>query len=173
MVQDLVADDAAHLEALLARDRIHNHVAVDADEVLAVQDGVLVLAGGVDDLQPEVLVAIADDFTEGVLDGGVVGVDEVAVDVLDGERALACVYVRQYAIAICVLAAWREWIDIPTDLLPTMAILRCFCCGAMTARQNQCAGSRGFTTRREERLRGGRVRGTGPHYVARPNLNPT
>ena len=24
-----------------------------------------------------------------------------------------------------------EWRNVPTDLLPTMAILRCFCCGGM------------------------------------------
>jgi hypothetical protein len=89
VVQDLISDDPAHLEALLAGDRVDDHVAVDANEVLAVEDGVLVLAGGVDDLDGEVLVAVPDHFAEGVLDRGVVGVDEVAVDILDGEGALA------------------------------------------------------------------------------------
>lgn len=28
--------------------------------------------------------------------------------------------------------------DLPTDLLPTMAILRIFCCGAMVAVQSAC-----------------------------------
>lgn len=89
MIQYLIPDDPAHLEALLAGDGVDDHVAVHADEVLAVEDGVLVLPGGVDDLDGEVLVAVPDDFAEGILDGGVVGVDEVAIDVLDGERALA------------------------------------------------------------------------------------
>jgi hypothetical protein len=43
VVEDLVADDARHLEALLAGDRVDNDVAVDADEVLRVEDAVLIL----------------------------------------------------------------------------------------------------------------------------------
>lgn len=60
-----------------------------SNEVLAVQDGVLVLSRGVDDLDAEVLVAVADYFAEGVFDGGVVGVYEVAVDELDCEGGFA------------------------------------------------------------------------------------
>lgn len=45
VVEDLVADDAGHLEALLARDRVDNHVPMDADEVLRVQDAVFILDG--------------------------------------------------------------------------------------------------------------------------------
>jgi hypothetical protein len=37
VVQDLVPDDAHHLEALLAADRVDDHVAVDADKVLRVE----------------------------------------------------------------------------------------------------------------------------------------
>jgi len=51
--------------------------------MLAVQDSVFVLPRCVYDLGREVRVTVADDFGEGVFDGGVVGVDEVAVDVLD------------------------------------------------------------------------------------------
>jgi hypothetical protein len=43
VVENLVADDARHLEALLAGDRVDNDVAVDADEVLRVEDAVLIL----------------------------------------------------------------------------------------------------------------------------------
>jgi hypothetical protein len=43
VVEDLVADDARHFEALLAGDRVDDHVAVDADEVFRVEDAVLVL----------------------------------------------------------------------------------------------------------------------------------
>lgn len=43
VVQDLVAYDPRHLEALLAGDRVDNDVAVDADEVLRVEDTVLIL----------------------------------------------------------------------------------------------------------------------------------
>lgn len=89
MVQDLIANDAHHFEALLAADRVDDHVAVDADEVLAVEDAVLVLAGRVDHFDREVVVAVADHFAKGVFDCGVVGVDEVAVDVLDREGGFA------------------------------------------------------------------------------------
>jgi hypothetical protein len=43
MIQNLVADDSHHLEALLATDAVDNHVSVDANEVLAIQDCVFVL----------------------------------------------------------------------------------------------------------------------------------
>ena len=43
-VQDLVADDLAVLERVLGGDRVHEHVPVDPDGVLGVEDGVLVLA---------------------------------------------------------------------------------------------------------------------------------
>ena len=93
VVQNLVPDDAHHLKALLAADRVDDHVAVDADKVLGVEDAVLVLSRGVDHLNGEVVVAVADDLAEGVFDGRVVRVDEVAVDVLDceGGFAWACV----------------------------------------------------------------------------------
>jgi hypothetical protein len=48
VIQDLVADYADHLETLLAADRIDDHVPVDADEVLAVEYTILVLACRVD-----------------------------------------------------------------------------------------------------------------------------
>ena len=89
MVQDLIAYYATHLKALLAGDRVDNHVAMNANEVLAVEDGVLVLAGRIDHLDGKVLVPIANDLAEGVFDGGVVRVDKVAVDVLHSQRALA------------------------------------------------------------------------------------
>ena len=44
MVEDLVADNARHLEALLACNRVDDHVAMDADEVLRIEDAVLILA---------------------------------------------------------------------------------------------------------------------------------
>jgi hypothetical protein len=89
MIQYLVPYNPTHLETLLTRDRVHNHVPMDADKVLAVQDRVLVLARSINDLDGEVVVFMADDFGEGVFDGGVVGVDEVAVDELDCEGGFA------------------------------------------------------------------------------------
>jgi hypothetical protein len=90
MVQDLISDDAHHLEALLAADRIDNHIAMNTNKVLGVEDAVLVLAGGVDHLDGKVMVAVADDFAESVFDGRVVRVDEVPVDVLHCEGRFAC-----------------------------------------------------------------------------------
>lgn len=47
VVENLVAYYAGHLEALLVGDRVDDHVAVDADEVLRVEDAVLVLKGSI------------------------------------------------------------------------------------------------------------------------------
>ena len=46
MVQNLIPDDATHLEALLAGYRIDDDVAVYTDKVLGVEDGVFILAEG-------------------------------------------------------------------------------------------------------------------------------
>lgn len=89
MIQDLIPYDADHFKTLLRSDGIDNHVTMDSDKVLAVQDGVLILAGGIDDLHTKFLVPMLDDFAERVLDGGVVGIDKVAVDILDGEGGFA------------------------------------------------------------------------------------
>jgi len=90
VVQDLVADDLDHLKRLLRRDAVDEHVAVDADEVLRVEDAVLVLPGRVDDLGRVLLALVADLLAEGVLNGRVVALDEVAVDVADREGGFAC-----------------------------------------------------------------------------------
>jgi hypothetical protein len=103
VIQNLIPYDAHHLEALLAADRVDDHVAVDADEVLGVEDAVLVLAGGVDHLDGEVVVAVADDFAESVFDGRVIRVDEVAVDILNCEGRFTWERDR------CVSACARCW----------------------------------------------------------------
>ena len=104
VVQNLVPDDAHHLKALLAADRVDDHVAVDADKVLGVEDAVLVLSRGVDHLNGEVMVAVANDLAEGVFDGRVVRVDEVAVDVLDCEGGFAWACVLE-----SVMFAGEDW----------------------------------------------------------------
>ena len=43
VIENLVAYDPGHLEALLAGDRVHDHVAMDADEVLGVENAVFIL----------------------------------------------------------------------------------------------------------------------------------
>ena len=46
VIENLVAYDPGHLEALLAGDRVHDHVAMDADEVLGVENAVFILQSG-------------------------------------------------------------------------------------------------------------------------------
>lgn len=43
VVQNLITNDSDHLKALLAADAVDNHVSMNTDEVLAVQDGIFVL----------------------------------------------------------------------------------------------------------------------------------
>ena len=87
MVEDLVADHADHIEGVSAANGVDEHVAVDADEVLVVEDGVFVLAGRVDDFHRVVMVLVVDNLAERVFDGRVVGVDKVTVDILDRKGA--------------------------------------------------------------------------------------
>jgi hypothetical protein len=93
VIQNLIPNDAAHLKALLARNRVYDHIAMYSYEMLAVENSVLVLARSIYNLYCEVLVLISDNFAKGVLDGRVVGVDKVAVNELDCERTLAWLHV--------------------------------------------------------------------------------
>lgn len=43
MVEDLVPDDACHFKGLLGCDAVDNHVAMDADKVLRVENAVFIL----------------------------------------------------------------------------------------------------------------------------------
>ena len=86
------------------------------------------LSGSVDDLYGEILVLVLDDLGEGVLNGGVVRIDKVAVDELNSQRALAC----DMSVG-CYNSGSITFSHSPTDLLPTMAILRCFCCGGIVS----------------------------------------
>ena len=52
----------------------------------------------------------------------------MAVDELDCEGALAC-GCGQFMLGVKE-GTWLKW-NAPTDLLPTMAIFLCFCCGDM------------------------------------------
>ena len=45
MVEDLVPQDADHLEGLPRSDGVDEHVAMDTDEVLRIQDAIFVLEG--------------------------------------------------------------------------------------------------------------------------------
>lgn len=90
MIEDLVPYNPHHLKALLASHRIDNHVSMNPNKVLVVEYRVFILSRRVDDLHRKVLVSVADDLAECVFNGGVVGVDKVAIDVLNGQGTLAC-----------------------------------------------------------------------------------
>lgn len=53
---------------------------MDTDEVLRVENTVLVLARCVDDFGRVILSLVLDHFAKGILDRGIVAVDEVAVN---------------------------------------------------------------------------------------------
>jgi hypothetical protein len=89
MIKNLIPNDPAHLKTLLASHRVHDHIAMYANEVLAIEDRVLILAGRINNLYRKILVLVPNDFAERILDGRIVGVDEVAVDELDCQRAFA------------------------------------------------------------------------------------
>ena len=84
MIQNLVPDHPDHLKRRARGHGIHNHIAMDTDAVFGVQDTVFILPGGVDDLGRELLALVFHGPVEGVFDGGVVVLDESALDEADG-----------------------------------------------------------------------------------------
>lgn len=87
--------------------------------MLAVEDGVLVLPGRVDDFGEVVLVLVTDCLGESVFDRGVVAIYEVSVDELHRQRRFAC----EASLAGDLRVGMFE--NLPTARLPTMASLRC------------------------------------------------
>ena len=83
MVENLVPNNPNHLKALLACYRIYDHIPMDPNKVLGIEYSILILACSIDDLGSVVLVSVSDDFAEGAFYGRIVGVDEVAVHILD------------------------------------------------------------------------------------------
>ena len=122
VIQDLIANDSAHLEALLARYRVDDHIAMYTNEVLAVEYSILILASGINDLDREVLISISNDFAEGVLDGRVVGVDEVAVHKLHCKRALPC-HMRKQSMPGVSSCAISKHTDGPAAYYGHLALL--------------------------------------------------
>ena len=83
MIQNLIPYNPAHLKALFTRNRVHDHVTMDANKVLAIKNRVLVLPSRVDNLDSKVLILISNNSAKGILDRRVVGVNEVTVHILD------------------------------------------------------------------------------------------
>ena len=61
------------------------------------------LSSSIDDLRRKLLPLVLDDLAEGVLNCGVVGLDEVAVDVLYSKRGFACSRARSAFAVLYVL----------------------------------------------------------------------
>ena len=144
MVENLVPQDPNHVIRLLRRDRVDQHVTMNADEVFGVQDAVFVLRGTsgdrslqqaalghrhpglsayltrrVDYFSREVFTSVLDDFAEGVLNRRVIALHKVSVHELHRQRGFACS--NQFPRGRVQLRS-----SSPTDRLPTMAIFRCF-----------------------------------------------
>jgi len=102
MVEDLVANDLHHLKGLQRRHTVHQHVAVGADHLLRIEDAVLILAGCVDNFSCILLALVLDLLGKCTLDGRVVTLDKVAVDVADRERRFAC----WFAVGLVVSSVW-------------------------------------------------------------------
>lgn len=66
--------------------RVLQHKAVG----IGIENSASYLAGGVDNLGGKVLALKSNHLAEGVLNGWVIALDEVAVDKLNGERGFAC-----------------------------------------------------------------------------------
>lgn len=118
VVEDLVTENANHVERLLGGDRVDQNIAVNANKVFRVQNAVFILViimltlaaysssflskglcccmtssyltSSVDDLGSIILSLIFDNLAERVFDGGVVAFDKVAVDELDCYGGFAC-----------------------------------------------------------------------------------
>ena len=98
------------------------------------------LSGCVDNLRGIVLVLVLDHLAKRVLNGRIVAVYKMAVDKLHRHTRLAW-GVRQYVLraACCglhVKVAHATRLDVPTALLPTMAIFLCLG-GAMVLRRRR------------------------------------
>lgn len=83
VVQNLVSDYLHHFEGCQGRHGVHEHVAVNADEVLGVQDAVLILAGSIDDFGQVILSLVSYRLAKCVLDRRVITVHKMSIDELD------------------------------------------------------------------------------------------
>lgn len=88
-VQDLVVENSDEIERGLGSHRVDQHVAMNADRILSMEDGVLVLSRGVQNLGIVFLALVLDDLVEGVFDGGVVRIYEMVLNISYGYRGFA------------------------------------------------------------------------------------
>ena len=129
VVENLLANERNHVKGCTRRDRVHEHVAMDADKVLGVQDRILILVllassfachpaarrGGsflkrtsthlacrIHDLRRELFSLEMNLFGKGVFNGRVVTFNKVSLDELDRERGFP--YCSHFGQMI-----WKLW----------------------------------------------------------------
>lgn len=84
------------------------------------------LTSGINNLGGIFLTLVLDDFAEGVFNGRVIALNEVAINELDSKRRFAYGD-RSISFGLRTPPSpQRGTRDIPTDRLPTIATLRCF-----------------------------------------------
>jgi len=89
MIENLVANHLHHLKRLQRGHRVDQHVAMDADKMLAIQNTVFILAGCVDNFCREVLSLVANLLAERIFNCRIVALDEVSVDIAYCQRRFA------------------------------------------------------------------------------------
>jgi len=82
-VDDLVVDDLNHIERISRADRINKNVAMNANSMLGVQDGELVLASGVDYFTVIFSILEVDSLRKRGFNSRVIGLDEFILAILD------------------------------------------------------------------------------------------
>jgi len=82
-VDNLVIDNLNHLERIAGADGINKDIAVNADGMLRIEDGELVLASGINDFAVIFGVLEVDSLRKRGFDGRVIGLDEFILAILD------------------------------------------------------------------------------------------
>jgi len=78
----LVNNDLNHVERVLGGDRVDQDITMYANRMFGVKNAVFVLASSVYDFAVPFCATVLDGLGEGRLDGGIVGLEEFALDIL-------------------------------------------------------------------------------------------
>jgi len=82
-VNNLVIDNLNHLERIAGADGINKDIAMNANSMLRIEDGELVLASGIDDFAVIFGILEVDGLRKRGFDGRVIGLDEFVLAILD------------------------------------------------------------------------------------------
>ena len=89
VVQNLVVHRLDHLKGRSRGNRVHEHIAVDANRMLRVQDRVLILPSRIDNVAVVVLAAVLDRLFKHILNRRVVGINKRVFHKPHDKRRLA------------------------------------------------------------------------------------